>query len=216
MPCRRPREHPPSRFSVDETGCLPWFRHFFFVFFSFALYPLRYQAQSCYCCNSSGFYLVWVSTHRSSSLRQNRCQHGVFSGLCLFFVLTAAFSLLFLSLFSSCLNLPNLFWLSPGCLSPCSDADGLTDYGESEVFQDDWFGEASPNNEFHTVDRGRWAYTPVMRASTAVVVTGVGCCSRGSDPVARWFVCASDLACSHDAVSTCGGKEGHKCAPSPL
>eukprot|EP00903_Cladosiphon_okamuranus_P013777 g12823.t1 len=43
------------------------------------------------------------------------------------------------------------------------NANGLTDYGDSEIFQDDWFGEASPNNEFHTVDRGRWAYTPVMQ-----------------------------------------------------
>ncbi|CAM9656056.1 unnamed protein product [Scytosiphon promiscuus] len=40
---------------------------------------------------------------------------------------------------------------------------GLTDYGESELFRDDWFGAASPENGLHTVDKGRWAYLPVMQ-----------------------------------------------------
>ncbi|CAN0341395.1 unnamed protein product, partial [Ectocarpus sp. 8 AP-2014] len=37
-------------------------------------------------------------------------------------------------------------------------AQGLTDYGESQVFAADWFGDASPDNSLHTVDKGRWAY----------------------------------------------------------
>lgn len=41
----------------------------------------------------------------------------------------------------------------------------MTDYGESEVFAADWFGEASPDNSLHTVDDGRWAYLPVMKVS---------------------------------------------------
>lgn len=49
------------------------------------------------------------------------------------------------------------------CVHPA--AAGLEDYGESEVFADDWFGEASPLNDMHTVDRGRWAFLPVMKAS---------------------------------------------------
>lgn len=32
------------------------------------------------------------------------------------------------------------------------------------MFGDDWFGEASPDNALHTVDKGRWAYTPIMKA----------------------------------------------------
>ncbi|CAM9217833.1 unnamed protein product [Ectocarpus sp. 6 AP-2014] len=44
-------------------------------------------------------------------------------------------------------------------------AAGLEDYDSSEVFASDWFGEASPDNELHTVDKGRWAFLPVMEAS---------------------------------------------------
>eukprot|EP00903_Cladosiphon_okamuranus_P019382 g17822.t1 len=40
---------------------------------------------------------------------------------------------------------------------------GMTDYGESEVFGPDWFGNASPDNPLHTVDDGRWAYLPLMK-----------------------------------------------------
>ncbi|CAB1119543.1 unnamed protein product [Ectocarpus sp. CCAP 1310/34] len=39
-------------------------------------------------------------------------------------------------------------------------AQGLTEYGESTIFAADWFGEASPDNSLHTVDKGRWAYLP--------------------------------------------------------
>lgn len=42
-------------------------------------------------------------------------------------------------------------------------AAGLEYYGDSEVFGDDWFGDASPDNTLHTVDKGRWAYLPVMK-----------------------------------------------------
>ncbi|CBJ33028.1 Hypothetical Protein RRSL_02205 [Ectocarpus siliculosus] len=42
-------------------------------------------------------------------------------------------------------------------------SQGLTDYGESQIFAPDWFGDASPNNAMHTVDNGRWAYLPVMQ-----------------------------------------------------
>ncbi|CAM9701035.1 unnamed protein product, partial [Laminaria digitata] len=41
-------------------------------------------------------------------------------------------------------------------------AQGLEHYGDSPVFADDWLGTASPDNGFHTVDKGRWAYLPVM------------------------------------------------------
>lgn len=44
-------------------------------------------------------------------------------------------------------------------------AAGLEDYDSSEIFASDWFGEASPDNELHTVDKGRWAFLPVMEAS---------------------------------------------------
>ncbi|CAN0186832.1 unnamed protein product [Ectocarpus fasciculatus] len=36
-----------------------------------------------------------------------------------------------------------------------ADAQGLTDYGESQIFAADWFGDASPDNSLHTVDNGR-------------------------------------------------------------
>jgi len=35
-------------------------------------------------------------------------------------------------------------------------------FRESGVFADDWLGAAAPRNGLRTVDRGRWAYTPVM------------------------------------------------------
>ncbi|CAM9513044.1 unnamed protein product [Ectocarpus sp. 12 AP-2014] len=44
-------------------------------------------------------------------------------------------------------------------------AQGLTDYGQSPIFAADWFGDASPDNSLHTVDKGRWAYLPVMKAT---------------------------------------------------
>ncbi|CAN0073283.1 unnamed protein product [Ascophyllum nodosum] len=42
-------------------------------------------------------------------------------------------------------------------------ASGYDTYGESEIFSDDWFGDASPSNALHTVDRGRFAYLPVLK-----------------------------------------------------
>lgn len=42
---------------------------------------------------------------------------------------------------------------------------GLTNYGESIVFDDDWFGDASPANPLHVIEKGRWAYLPVMEVS---------------------------------------------------
>lgn len=36
------------------------------------------------------------------------------------------------------------------------------DWPTSEIFDDDWFGSANPNNTDHVVDAGRWAYTKVM------------------------------------------------------
>eukprot|EP00904_Undaria_pinnatifida_P008379 jgi/Undpi1/4671/HiC_scaffold_18.g08025.m1 len=42
-------------------------------------------------------------------------------------------------------------------------AEGLDMYGDSEIFADDWFGSASPANHMHTVDTGRWAFTPVKQ-----------------------------------------------------
>jgi hypothetical protein len=32
----------------------------------------------------------------------------------------------------------------------------------SIIFDDDWFGAASPNSSEHVIVEGRWAYTPVM------------------------------------------------------
>ncbi|CAM9521666.1 unnamed protein product, partial [Sphacelaria rigidula] len=38
----------------------------------------------------------------------------------------------------------------------------LESYGDSDIFNPDWFGDASPSNSLHTIDNGRWAYLPVM------------------------------------------------------
>ncbi|CAM9580371.1 unnamed protein product [Ectocarpus fasciculatus] len=43
---------------------------------------------------------------------------------------------------------------------------GLANYGESHVFDPDWFGDASPDNPLHTVTDGRWAYLSIMKART--------------------------------------------------
>lgn len=48
-------------------------------------------------------------------------------------------------------------------LAENSDTQNLDNYGESEIFASDWFGEFSPANELHTVTQGRWAYLPVMQ-----------------------------------------------------
>jgi hypothetical protein len=37
-----------------------------------------------------------------------------------------------------------------------------TEWYDSDLFNDDWFGVNSPTNEDHILDSGRWAYTPVM------------------------------------------------------
>lgn len=42
-------------------------------------------------------------------------------------------------------------------------AQGLDYYGESIIFDDDWFGEFNPQNDFHTIDKGRFAYLPIMK-----------------------------------------------------
>merc|ERR1711988_137957 len=39
--------------------------------------------------------------------------------------------------------------------------DNSTSWWDSPIFQDDWFGSNSPNNNFHAIDTGRWAYTRV-------------------------------------------------------
>ncbi|CAB1119544.1 TYR [Ectocarpus sp. CCAP 1310/34] len=41
--------------------------------------------------------------------------------------------------------------------------DDLDSYGDSIVFDHDWFGEFSPNNDFHTMTKGRWAFLRVQR-----------------------------------------------------
>ncbi len=69
------------------------------------------------------------------------------------------------------LSLIPCFVLVPLCRTAAS---GITDYGDSDVFDDDWFGDASPDNDLHTMDKGRWAYLPVMEVSaTATAVTAV-------------------------------------------
>lgn len=37
----------------------------------------------------------------------------------------------------------------------------MESYGQSIMFEDDWFGEFSPPNSLHTVTKGRWAYLGV-------------------------------------------------------
>lgn len=44
-----------------------------------------------------------------------------------------------------------------------SGAEGMESYGDSIMFDDDWFGEFSPTGVLHTISRGRWAYVKVMR-----------------------------------------------------
>eukprot|EP00752_Nemacystus_decipiens_P016248 g14528.t1 len=39
---------------------------------------------------------------------------------------------------------------------------GASDFRTSGVFADDWFGEASPENDLHTPTRGRFGYVPAM------------------------------------------------------
>ncbi|CAM9656131.1 unnamed protein product [Scytosiphon promiscuus] len=53
-------------------------------------------------------------------------------------------------------------------------AQGLETYGDSEIFAQDWFGEASPDNPLHTVDKGRWAYLPVKKDSWDYVHNSYG------------------------------------------
>lgn len=43
------------------------------------------------------------------------------------------------------------------------EAELGTNYTNSIVFGEDWFGSANPQTEDHVVDHGRWAYTPVMQ-----------------------------------------------------
>lgn len=42
-----------------------------------------------------------------------------------------------------------------------ADAASCDPWTQARFFRDEWFGSASPHNELHIVDRGRWAYTPV-------------------------------------------------------
>ena len=42
---------------------------------------------------------------------------------------------------------------------------GASDWRTSFIFADDWFGEASPDNDLHTVVTGRWAFNPTMVGS---------------------------------------------------
>lgn len=44
-----------------------------------------------------------------------------------------------------------------------SAALGYDSYGDSVVFSPDWFGDASPDNVLHTVDKGRFAFLPVFK-----------------------------------------------------
>mmetsp|Transcript_24921 Transcript_24921/g.29436 ORF Transcript_24921/g.29436 Transcript_24921/m.29436 type:complete len:676 (+) Transcript_24921:60-2087(+) len=37
------------------------------------------------------------------------------------------------------------------------------DWYDSDIFNDDWFGDNSPNNPLHVVDKGRFAYSPVFK-----------------------------------------------------
>lgn len=48
-----------------------------------------------------------------------------------------------------------------------SAASGLPSLGDSVLFDDDWFGDYSPDNQLHTVTKGRWAYLKIMNVSRA-------------------------------------------------
>jgi hypothetical protein len=42
---------------------------------------------------------------------------------------------------------------------------GASDWRTSFLFADDWFGEAAPENDLHTVVSGRWAFVPTLMNS---------------------------------------------------
>ena len=46
----------------------------------------------------------------------------------------------------------------------------LDDWTSSTIFDDEWFGPASPNNTAHIVDRGTWAYTKIMEKASGFSV----------------------------------------------
>ena len=39
----------------------------------------------------------------------------------------------------------------------------VTDWTDSAIFADDWFGPASPGNDDHIIDTGRWGYTSLAK-----------------------------------------------------
>ena len=43
------------------------------------------------------------------------------------------------------------------------DAASNSSYAQSLIFSEDWFGPASPQQEDHVVNIGRWAFTPVLQ-----------------------------------------------------
>ena len=54
------------------------------------------------------------------------------------------------------------------------DAKNLdTAWQDSDIFDKDWFGTASPANEDHIVDEGRWAYTRVLSGSQALAFSNL-------------------------------------------
>lgn len=46
------------------------------------------------------------------------------------------------------------------------DSYYLGDWTTSEVWQDDWFGTASPVGDRHAISTGRWAYTEIIQDYT--------------------------------------------------
>lgn len=40
-----------------------------------------------------------------------------------------------------------------------------TEWYDSIIFADDWFGDNSPSNDMHVITQGRWGYTPVMASA---------------------------------------------------
>ena len=47
------------------------------------------------------------------------------------------------------------------------DAYYLEEWTESELFQDEWFGTASPKTTDHVIPTGRWAYLEVAKSADA-------------------------------------------------
>eukprot|EP00904_Undaria_pinnatifida_P008202 jgi/Undpi1/4511/HiC_scaffold_18.g07865.m1 len=51
---------------------------------------------------------------------------------------------------------------------------GLDSYGDSVIFSPNWLGAASPDNDFHTISEGRWAFLPIKTDTWSTVHNSYG------------------------------------------